>query len=499
MNSFFSRIAKIGLFQLLLIGPTENAGAEETTRTVRSDEVLRVTMAHNPAFKAAALSETRAEMSIVTSEGLYPFVFDADGGYTHSSSPLGSSLYSGRDEISLGAGISKTFSVGTTADFHLAGTWYALDTPASQTMVNGETDNSNFGLSARFTVTQPLLRGFGNRVGLSSLRQARKAKTIAEKTVDQTASLLAREVLNAYWDLWLSKRTLEINIRSRDVAKAQLAETELRVSSGDAAPVEKLSYQTRLASLEETVIESEAEVRRLQVALAAKAGTIDTHLHLLPDTEEPLPETTTPPPLSALLEQALETSPLVQRASVAVEAAEERLQVAGETMRQRLDLTGWIEARTFTEDQFSPVVTDFGEGRAYSGYIGVTYELPLDDRKRTGERAEARIDVQTAAEELRSAEQDIRRDLATAHNTRTTAEKRLAMAEETLALAQAQAEAEQSRYRLGAAIFTSVRDAEETVREAELRLTRAQVDIVKAQIELEHLTGALLPRVGRGL
>lgn len=476
---------------LLLTGIDTPGAAEEGPRVVRSADVIALTMAHNPDLQTAILSEHRAQATIQAAEGLYPFVLEADTGYTHSSTPLGQSLYHRRDNIALGAGLSKTLSVGTSADFRLEGDW--TDTAASR-QSTGDTvaGNPSWGFGARLTLTQPLLRGFGNRVGLSSLRQAQKEKRLAEKRSAVSASTLAAAVLSAYWDLWLAAQTVDINARSRDVAKAQLQETTDRVNLGDAAPVDKLSYQTRLAALEETVIESEAELRRLQIQLAAKAGLIEDHLVLAPDTEEPLPFPGNPPPLNALIKQALSASPDIKEAFAAVVAAEERAEVAGESMRQRLDLTGWIEARTLGADELSPVVTDLGQGQAYSGYIGLVYELPLDNRRKQGERAQALIDIEIALQQLKRTEHQVRADVAAAHDALLTAQKRLTMAEETLALAKAQAEADRERYRLGAAIFTEVRDAEEAVREAELRRTRAKVDAVKADITLNHLTGALL-------
>ena len=477
---------------VLLSTTVHNARAEEGDRTVRSTDVLDLMTARNPSLKAALAAEARAAASVQSAEGLYPFVFNADTGYTHDSNPLGASLYRRTDQISIGAGISKSLSIGTAVDFHLDGQWYREENPAPDTLDVGGVPS--YGLGARLTLTQPLLRGFGNRVGLAALRQARRERTAAEKSTDNRASALAKDALSAYWNLWLAGKTVEINMKSRDTAAAQLQETAERVALGDAAAVDKLSYQTRLASLEETVLASKAAVRQLQVSLAAMIGVIDETSQPAPDMSE-RPEAVSEPenrPLGVLVKQALTESPAIQESFAAVASAEEKLSTAGESLRQKLDLTGWIEARTLGQDDVSPVVTDFGKGGAYSGYVGLTYELPLDNRRKRAERAQAKIDVEIATQNLKSTEYTVRSDVAAAYDDLNTAKQRLSMAEETLALAEAQADAERERYRLGAAIFTTVRDAEETVRGAELRTAQAEVDIVLAQITLDHLTGTLL-------
>jgi outer membrane protein TolC len=127
--------------------------------------------------------------------------------------------------------------------------------------------------------------------------------------------------------------------------------------------------------------------------------------------------------------------------------------------------------------------------------VGLQYELPLDDRSKEGERAAARLSVRIAREQLREAEHQVRADAARTIEESATARKRLALAEATHEVAKQQAEAERERFRLGAATFVSVRDAEEAVREAELRVTRARVDRVIAQLELQHLTGTLLTHI----
>ena len=81
-------------------------------------------------------------------------------------------------------------------------------------------------------------------------------------------------------------------------------------------------------------------------------------------------------------------TPVSEAAFAAMDAARERARVAGESMRQRLDLKGWVEARTLGVDELSPVVTDLDQSGAYSGYVGLLYELPLDNRKKQGERAQ---------------------------------------------------------------------------------------------------------------
>lgn len=496
MNSrLFAVCTLAALVVLHSLAPARAQVARGEPLVVGSRQVLELSTQRSPSLRAAILAEKRAEAATYAAEGLYPFTLGADGGYTHSSVPLGSSSYYGRDTFLLGVDVSKVFALGTAAQLRLEGQWSDSELQDAASVNGVAPQSSTWGSTARLTLTQPLLRGLGPRVVLSPLRQAKREEEVVSKSTRRSAGELARAVLTTYWDLWLASRAVEINVRSRDVATQQLQEAEERVKAGGAAPVDKLDYQTRVATLNETVIESEAESRRAGIRLASRAGVVEEYAVLQPDTEEPLPEVQGIRNVDELLTRALLRSPAIEESFAAVLSAEEKLSVAGETMRQRLDLVGWIEAGTAARDPLSPLITDYGRSEAYGGYIGLVYELPLDDRKKEGERAQARLSLDIAKAQLESVKNQIRADLAVAHDDLITAKNRLEMAEETLTLAKAQQEAQQERYRLGAAIFTAVRDAEENVRQAELRLTRARVDIVKADIELRYLTGELLEKI----
>ena len=491
----FSSLNVLVLFVLVAFSAVpRRVIAEEKTQVVTSAKAIAMAMENNPSLRAALLAVAQADATLKAEEGSFPWVLEADTGYTHSSTPQGNSVYQQGNSVSTGVGLSKSFTTGTSVNMQLDGEWVNAEETTTATTARRY---PTWGAGARLTVVQPLLRGFGNRVGEAPIRQARAEKGASEKSAQVSAGEVAESVLDQYWSLWLALRTVEINRKSRDVAQAQLDEVSERVSLGDAAMVEKLSYQTRLSSLEETVIESEAEVRRLQLALANAIGVVQGPRRILPTTSEPLPTWETVPELADIVEKAVIASPSVAAAEATVSLQEERLRVAGESERQRLDVTGWLEARTLGTNEVAPVVTDLSKGDVLAGYVGVVYELPLDKRKRDGERAVARIGVETARQTLETQKNRVVTEVATAHDDLLTAKKRIEMARETFALATAEAEAQRERYRLGAALFTTVRDAEETVREAELRLTAASVDAVKAQISIEQLTGALLNRLGK--
>jgi len=470
----------------------------DTTQKIRVQDALRLALEKNAEFRTAMLQEELAAAQVTIEDGLYPFVLQVDGGYTHTSTPgltADSALqFSKADNLSLGTELRKTLPIGTTATLRLEGS--RQDTEGTATGLDAAgMPNPTYGVSAKLSITQPLLRGAGNTVGLASLRQARNSQTVAQKSAQLSASKLARDVQQAYWELWYSRQALEIDRRARDIAASQVQETQDRVQRGAAAPNDLLSFQTRLATLDETVATAETTYEQMASKLAATLGVIDSTWKIEPDLTQEPPVPSADPSLASVEPQAISQAPELLQATAEVALAEDKVLIAGEDMRQRLDLTGWVEAQTLGDSKAPPALSHFGHESALSGYVGLIYEWPFGCARKASELAAARISVEIARKQLQAAQDQVKADLAGALDNLAGTRRRLALAETTLGIAERSAAAERERLRAGSSIFTSVRDAEEAVREASLRSVRARVDLTTARLDLDHLTGNLLSSI----
>jgi len=456
---------------------------------LRSEDALRLASEHNPSMRSSLLDKEQAAVAVRAEEGLYPLMLQLDGGFTHSSSPSlaagGGVSHRSSNTTAVGAELSKTTPIGTQASLRVDGSHQATDS-------GGE--GPGYGIGARLAVTQPVLRGAGKEVVEASLRQAIRAEELAAHRTRRVASELALQVLETYWELWYAERAVEIERRARDLAREQLEDMEARVAAGDRASVDALPFETRLATLEESVVAAETTRNGLSVRLAGLIGFGSSRDHVAADTDESPVDVGEMRDLDAAVATALANSPDVREQLAAISLADERARTAGEQMRPRLDIVGWLEANTLGNGEVSPAFSQFGDGQAYSAYVGLVYELPLSDTRKEAQRASAALDVEIATQQLLATKDAVKADVLTAQEKVSSIATRLALARRTHDVAMRQAEAERARYDLGAAIFVQVREAEEAVREAELRATRAEVDLALARLELEHLTGTLLER-----
>lgn len=472
------------------------AGAElavENARRLSSAEAVALAAKKNPALNAVLLTHRRAEIAVDAELGNYPFVLRLEGAHNHNASPTITADNDVRtrtsDVTSLGAEISKSFPVGTTASFRLGGDRQTIASP-TYTADGFETTDAAYGLSAVLALNQPLLRGAGKRVGEAGLRQARIQQEIAKRKTEQTASELTRDVLLAYWSLWYANSALEIERAARDLARDQLDEIEARVAAGQAAPVDSLAFETRLASLEEAVVNAESERLRLGIELKRLVGEVDDR-PLLPRDEETPPLPDAPLNVDMAVGDALQKSPEVLSLASEVTLADDQIRLAGESMRPSLNLTGQLQARIVGNRNTDPMYEQLAEN-VYSAQVGVVYELPLDDTRRRSERAVAELQAKIARRNLASASDRINAQVRAAALKLASSRQKMTLAQKTATVAENQARAAREKFELGSAVYLEVKEAEETARQAKLRFTQSQIDTAKAGIELSHLTGELI-------
>jgi outer membrane protein TolC len=348
----------------------------------------------------------------------------------------------------------------------------------------------------------PLLRGLGATVGEAELRARMAERTAAERARDRVASEALHDALSAYWELWYATEALAIDRAALELAGEQLAQGRARVDLGALAPAETLQLATRVATLEEQVVQSEAEVRRRSIALArllggdgpAGSGTAIDAAGLMP---APDPPEVPPAPPEDAAQLVREASPSVGESEAAIEAARVRAETAGEGLRPRLDLTASLRAQGLGNDDAAAALEQLGTFSAVSAMVGLSLELPLDPTRRRAEQAAATTGVRAAEERRTERVEAALMELRTAVVQDEAARRRLQLAERTIAIAEEQVVADAARFATGSATALQVAEAEDQLRSARLRRTRARVDLTQAGLTVAHLTGRLVEQAPR--
>jgi outer membrane protein len=393
-----------------------------------------------------------------------------------------------------GAELSQTFSWGTTVDLRVENRNSASQSPA----FSGTTDllslGPGYGLIGKLTVSQPLLRGFGNEVGQAELRAALLNRTQAERARDATASDSLRAVEQAYWELWYAQKAVGIEREARALALQQRDEAQRRLTAGSLADVDLLTYETRAAELDQSVLQAEVTVRQRTAELRRAMGETDSRAAFeVALAEPPAPGEVDP---SAVVAAAQEASYTVAQQRVAVEVAENSLRTAAEATRPRLDVQAWVQTQGLGNQSLTPALEQLGAFANVSGNVGLVFELPLSSERHEAQRASAELQVAAARQRLEAARQQVTADTSTELATLEQATQSVALAQRTADVSRRNVEAQHRRLLNGSAVALEVREAEDSLRRAQLSIERARVSAAQAQVRLDHLTGQLLAKWG---
>lgn len=467
-----------------------------SSRSISSRAAVSQALSTSPALQAAQLNTEAARQQVIAEEGRYPFVWDAAASYDRRVIPQRDRATEDEYTASTGqtAGIStglrKTFPTGTAAQASVSGirSWTDPLAGASTGAAVGDT----YEVSGRLAVSQPLLRGAGKSVGELELRTARLSEAAAQKTLERSTSELVRDVLSAYWDLWYAGQAVKIEQSALALARRQEEEARIQIAQGALEPAGVLTFSTRVAQLQESLVAAQATERQRALELAQLMGTSsDPSAEFLKANEDP---EGLPTPTRAQVEQALQSGSLeLAEAEAQVRVARERANVAGESSRPRLDVEGYVETQGVSVKV--PRAMERAAKFSYpNAHLGLIFELPLSDSRRDAERAQAWMAVRVAEHNLQAVRDRLAAQASFGMTNEEVARARVTLAEQTLQIAERTAEAERARFELGQVIPIQVQQADEEVRRAQLRLAQARVQLAQTRAALLHLSGQLLAR-----
>jgi len=252
-------------------------------------------------------------------------VFSTTDVFSHQSSPQLVLIQSGVDSLvdnarSYGWQVSEGLLTGGTARMSYSDSYLNEAVP---TDVLNPTSFTSLGIS----LSQNLLRGFGERVNGRFIRISRRQVGGANETFRASLMAVVSGVLNAYWDLSLAANDLQYKQRNRDVAAQFLADTRRQIAAGAAPAVDRINAESAAAAAEQALVVARNSVAVRQNALkdylSFRAAADDQLAGAQIVAIDPLnvPETDDLPSLRELIASALRLRPEVALAGLSVDLA----------------------------------------------------------------------------------------------------------------------------------------------------------------------------------
>ena len=273
--------------------------------------------------------------------------------------------------------------------------------------------------SLGFTVTQPLLRGFGLAVNRRFIRISKNEQKIAGLLVQQQLIATVYGVVRLYTDLVALYEDVKVKEETLASAEKLYTDTKAEVDEGTQAPVELTRANAQVYSIRQDLIDSRGLLEE-QEAIVKNVITRRTdddpemlNARIIPTDTIEVPGTDETRPLQDLVALAFANRPDLQQAGVQVENTQISLQGSRNELRPEIDLVGTAQNSALAAQLNplvpggelplnSPLLGGYGNAleqlatRKYPTYgIGLNITLPLAQSDRAGRR-DARRDPAAA-------------------------------------------------------------------------------------------------------
>jgi outer membrane protein len=430
--------------------------------------------------------------------------------WTHTSTPDTDPLAYGVNALNgnttnANAGYTQGFGPGTELNASFDNARYT--TNSLQSAFSPYTASS-----LGFTVTQPLLRGFGLAVNRRFIRISKNEQKIAGLLVQQQLIATVYGVVRLYTDLVALYEDVKVKEETLASAEKLYTDTKAEVDEGTQAPVELTRANAQVYSLRQDLIDSRGLLEE-QEAIVKNIITRRTdndpevlNARIIPTDSIDVPGTDETRPLQDLIALAFANRPDLSQAGVQVENTQISLQGSRNGLRPEVDLVGTAQNGALAAQLnplvpaiSSPLLGGYGNAleqlatRKYPTYgVGLNITLPL--RNRIAQADVTRDEIllrqsQVLQEQLRKqAQLEVEDAVIAMRRARASYEA----AVETQKLQQESLDTEQAKFDVGASTSFFIIQYQSFLAQARSTVVVAKSAYLKARAALERATGTIL-------
>jgi outer membrane protein len=434
--------------------------------------------------------------------------------WTHQTTPDVDPLAYGTDALTGGtmnanAGYTQGFSTGTsvTAGFDNS----RFTTNSLQSAFSPYTTSS-----LGFTVTQPLLRGFGAAVNRRFIRISKNEQKIAGLLVQQQLIATVYGVVRLYTDLVALYEDVKVKEETLASAEKLYTDTKAEVDEGTQAPVELTRANAQVFSIRQDLIDSRGLLEEQEAVIKnviTRRTDNDTEIlnaRIIPTDTIEVPGAVETRPLQDLVALAFSNRPDLNQAGVQVENTQISLQGSRNELRPEVDVVATAQNSALAGEPnsllptpstplVSPLIGGYGGAleqlatRKYPTYgVGLNITLPL--RNRIAQADVTRDEIllrqsQVAQAQLRKQAQLEVEDAVIAMRR---AHASYDAAVETEKLQQESLDTERAKFEVGASTSFFIIQYESFLAQAKSTVVVAKSAYLKARAALERATGTIL-------
>ncbi|MCB9838769.1 MAG: TolC family protein [Phycisphaeraceae bacterium] len=359
-------------------------GAPATSLPVTLDEAVRSAVASNLDIQTAQLNPALGSSQLIAAQAAFDWTLFADANLNRTHRPQTVPVLNG---VALGSSVSKNESFAFDAGLRRQLTTGGLvELSQSLTVTNNKTPGFAFNpdpahdAALNLTLSQPLLRGFGENASLAEIRLAESQRRADALRLQSELLRVIDQTVNAYWDLALAHYRLQVDrslldrgVQTRDVLGGRL--------DFDVRPAEYSDAVARVESRRAAVLRDENALRlasdRLKQLLNDPELPVSGETILLaadPPIDEPIAFD-----LVDALNTALAARPEIELALSTIEDAAIREAFAANAKLPQLDLTFQVGLNGLDSDT-GGALSEEGEADFINYTAGLAFERAIGNR-----------------------------------------------------------------------------------------------------------------------
>ena len=429
----------------------------------------------------------------------------------HLTTPETSTIQTGsnwltQNIVNANAGLNVGLSPGTQLSVNFDNSRYS-------TNATRYTYNPFVNSALGFTITQPLLQGFGVKLNKRYIRIARNSQKVADLVFKQQVMDTVSGIARLYTDLVSLNEDVKVKQEALRLAQRLYEDNRNQVEQGTQAPIEVTRANASVSASKQALIVAEGLVRQQELIVKTaitRRGLADPKVlaaHIVPTGTLAVPDQDSVPPLPDLVGEALRNRPDLAGAGLQVENSEISLKGSLNAVKPQLDLVGTVQNSGMAGD-LNPLAGTLPGGLNPGGYgtalgqvfrrnypsygVGLQLTLPLRNRVAQADAVRDELQVRQAQVRHQQLQDQVRLEVADAEESLRQARAAYEAAVEARRLQEQSVSVEQQTFTVGLSTNLMVIQYQNYLAQARSTEVASKGAYIKARIALERAIGTIL-------
>ncbi|WP_133127734.1 TolC family protein [Legionella nagasakiensis] len=456
--------------------PTSPKPRSTKTQFLSLREAILLALRYNPNIQNAELDRIIQRYQLRLAENQFEVQYALAG-----SAQIEKSHYSG-----VGSATTKSSILTPEIDLKTK-----LGTDLSLKMDNNVAATGNYNPLLNFSISQPLLRGFGKAVNEAGLLNAQDNEWLNKLNLQQSIIDQITQVITSYRALILSGNNLQNERRQLEEAKKTYEINEKKIKAGQLEPTANIQQSYQVESLNLMVEQAENDFINASQELLQTIG-LDPALKLAVPSDVSLGKIIIPD-VEESIETALNHNTQYLALKMALRADERAYIVAKNQQLWQLNLNANVQTGTLNSvDSNGRGLLGIYNGRNTIESAGVTLTIPINDLGRRDQLITAKVKLEKDRLNLIAAKRALITNIKNTINNIQSQAKRYELAMRQVKLAAQSYALEKKKQQAGIASSLDVNNTQNQLLQAQNGLINAKIAYLNQVSALQRMLGTTL-------